>query len=901
MAERITQSQLESYLWGAAVLLRGTIDAGDYKQFIFPLLFYKRLCDAFDEETQTALTESGGDKEFAAFPENHRFQIPPEAHWREVRQAARDVGRALQGALRAIETANPDKLYGIFGDAQWTNKDRLTDAMLHDLIEHFSSLELTVANLPEDELGQGYEYLIKKFADDSGHTAAEFYTNRTVVHLMTEMLQPQPAESIYDPTCGSGGMLLSCIAQLRRQGKEWRNVRLYGQERNLMTSSIARMNCFLHGIEDFRIERGDTLSEPKFVQGDRLMQFDVVLANPPYSIKQWDRSAFASDPWGRNLYGTPPQGRADYAFQQHILKSLNPKTGRCAVLWPHGILFRNEEDEIRRKLIESDFIEAIIGLGPNLFYNSSMQSCIIVCRAAKPNEHKKKVLFIDAADEVARERAQSFLLSDHIEKIISAYQAFKDQPGFATVATLNDIEKNHWSLNIPLYVQSKATKILTQSNDSGTTPKVIAGWLNSSANVRKNLDALCPGAQSRRANLELLLLPANNSQPTVMDYSVWQKVRLGDVCEEISVRIDNPANSGRERFVGLEHFDPGELKVRRWGTTENLASSMKAFLAGDILFARRNAYLKRASQVDFDGLCSGDAIVLREKQDRIVSGFLAFVLNTNRFWEFAIANAAGTMSRRVNVKTLLRYEFALPPLDQQRRIAEILWAVDEEIQAFRGLKSAMIRLTESFIEEALTIFDQTERKIELREIISSDRPLCYGIVQPGTFVPDGVPFIRVCDMDGDVIAVSDLERVSQAVNNQYRRSVVTIGDILVTVVGTIGRVAVVGPECDKFNIARAVARLAPSEEVLPEFLAIILKAHTTQMKLLGNAFETARKTLNLSALEKLIVPLPSLKSQEEFLKDIRRINGAKDAIELKIVSSQELVSAIIDAVFSGVL
>jgi type I restriction enzyme M protein len=281
VSERISQQQLESYLWGAATLLRGTIDAGDYKQFIFPLLFYKRLCDVFDEETQVALAESGGDKDFAAYPENHRFQIPPEAHWREARKVSRNVGRALQNAMRAIETSNPDKLYGIFGDAQWTNKDRLPDAMLRDLIEHFSSLELTVANLPEDELGNGYEYLIKKFADDSGHTAAEFYTNRTVVHLMTELLEPRSGESIYDPTCGSGGMLLSCIAHLHRQEKEWRNVRLYGQERNLMTSSIARMNCFLHGIEDFRIERGDTLSEPKFVQGDRLMRFDVVLANPP--------------------------------------------------------------------------------------------------------------------------------------------------------------------------------------------------------------------------------------------------------------------------------------------------------------------------------------------------------------------------------------------------------------------------------------------------------------------------------------------------------------------------------------------------------------------------------------------------------------------------------------------
>jgi type I restriction-modification system DNA methylase subunit len=308
MAQHITQQQLESYLWGAATLLRGTIDAGDYKQFIFPLLFYKRLCDVFDEETRTALAESDGDEQFSLFPENHRFQIPTEAHWRRVRQAARDVGRALQTALRAIETANPDKLYGIFGDAQWTNKDRLSDAMLRDLVEHFSALELTVANLPEDELGQGYEYLIKKFADDSGHTAAEFYTNRTVVHLMTAMLQPQPGESIYDPTCGSGGMLLSAIAYLRRQGQEWRNVRLYGQERNLMTSSIARMNCFLHGIEDFRIERGDTLAEPKLVQGDRLMRFDVVLANPPYSSSSG--TATPSPPTPGAATATAPRRRA---------------------------------------------------------------------------------------------------------------------------------------------------------------------------------------------------------------------------------------------------------------------------------------------------------------------------------------------------------------------------------------------------------------------------------------------------------------------------------------------------------------------------------------------------------------------------------------------------------------
>lgn len=487
---RISQQQLESYLWDAAVLLRGTVDAGDYKQFIFPLLFYKRLCDVFDEETQAALGESGGDSEFAAYPENHRFQVPPEAHWKEVRKTATDVGRALQNAMRNIETANPDKLYGIFGDAQWTNKDRLPDAMLRNLIEHFSSFNLTVANLPEDELGNGYEYLIKKFADDSGHTAAEFYTNRTVVHLMTEMLNPQPGESIYDPTCGSGGMLLSCITHLRRLGKEWRNVRLFGQERNLMTSSIARMNCFLHGIEDFRIERGDTLSEPKFVEGDRLMQFDVVLANPPYSVKQWDRSTFASDPWGRNVFGTPPQGRADYAFWQHILQSLAPKTGRCAILFPHGVLFRQEEADMRQKLIEADLIDCVLGLGPNLFYNSPMEACVVFCRTVKPKERRNKILFINAVDEVTRERAQSFLTDDHIEQIVVTYQGFTNVPGFSYAAAMEEVRKNVFNLSIPLYVNPAPEKSQQINGADSDLVNALSTWLQSSAKVRLSLQGI---------------------------------------------------------------------------------------------------------------------------------------------------------------------------------------------------------------------------------------------------------------------------------------------------------------------------------------------------------------------------------------------------------------------------
>lgn len=487
MSNRLSQQDLESYLWGAAVLLRGLIDAGDYKQFIFPLLFFKRISDVYDEEYQSALKESGGDISFAEFAENHPFQIPTGSHWLDVRQTPKNVGMAIQNAMRNIEIANPDQLSGIFGDAPWTNRDRLPDETLKDLIEHFSTQTLSVANVPEDELGNAYEFLIKKFADDSGHTAAEFYTNRTVVHLMTQLVQPQTGESVYDPTCGTGGMLLSALTEVKRSGGEYRTLKLYGQERNLITSGIARMNLFLHGVVDFEIVRGDTLADPKFVENDRLKQFDVILANPPYSIKQWDREAFSTDKWGRNILGTPPQGRADYAFWQHILASLNSK-GRCAILWPHGVLFRNEEQEMRSKMIAQDWVEAVIGLGPNLFYNSPMESCVVVCNKKKSPERKGKVLFIEALSEVTRERAQSFLKPEHQQRIIDAYLNFVDEAGFAKVVTLVDIAVNNANLSIPLYVKKQN---VGQSGTEETSLKEVYGkWQTSGLEFWQQMDKL---------------------------------------------------------------------------------------------------------------------------------------------------------------------------------------------------------------------------------------------------------------------------------------------------------------------------------------------------------------------------------------------------------------------------
>jgi type I restriction enzyme M protein len=480
----MTQQELEKYLWGAATYLRGTIDAGDYKQYIFPLLFFKRISDVYDEEYELALKESDGDLEYIKFEQNYRFQIPYGAHWKDVREVTVNVGTAIQDAVRTIEKANPDNLYGIFGDASWTNKDRLSDEILINLIEHFSKHSLNNTNVPSDQLGEAYEYLIKQFADDSGHTAAEFYTNRTVVRLMTLIMDPQPGESVYDPTCGSGGLLLNCALQLKKAGKEYRTLKLYGQEINLITSAIARMNMFMHGIEEFDIIRDDTLANPGFIEYDELKKFNVILANPPYSIKRWDQKSFANDPYGRNMWGTPPKGCADYAFQQHIIKSLDAENGRSIVLWPHGVLFRDAEANMRRKMIENDLVECVIGLGPNLFYNSPMEACLLISNTNKPEERKDKILFINAVKEVKQEKSIALLEEHHIQKIYNAYKHYKDVDGFCRVVESEKVLEKGGSLNLSIYVSNMGEK------DKIVFEDAFADWEPSSKELKKSMTDL---------------------------------------------------------------------------------------------------------------------------------------------------------------------------------------------------------------------------------------------------------------------------------------------------------------------------------------------------------------------------------------------------------------------------
>lgn len=445
--------RLESHLWEAANILRGSpVDRTDWKSYILPLLFFKRVCDVWDEEHAEMVATYGED-----FADEHRFQIPEDCHWRDVRATPANVGSALANAMRCIEQANQQHLYGVFGDAQWTNKDRLPDELLKDLIEHFSSLPLGNHAADSDIIGDAYEYLIYQFADATKNKAGEFYTPRSVVRLMVSILDPREGETVYDPACGTGGMLLAAVEHVRDAGGDPRTFfgKLFGQEKNLTTSSVARMNLLLHGVEDFQVERGDTLRNPVFTDPSTggLATFDVVIANPPFSLERWGREVWESDPWGRAFAGLPTDKSGDFAWVQHMVKSMAPRHGRMAVVLPQGALFRGGiEGKIRQHLLQQDLIEAVIGLAPNLFYGTGLAACILVLRERKPATTRGKVLIIDASALFRKGRAQNTLEPGHSAEVLGWYRKFADVEDRARVVGLDEIEQEGWTLNISRYV-----------------------------------------------------------------------------------------------------------------------------------------------------------------------------------------------------------------------------------------------------------------------------------------------------------------------------------------------------------------------------------------------------------------------------------------------------------------
>lgn len=866
MAERITLDQLKSYLWNSAVLLRTHIDAGAYKQYIFPLMFFKRICDVYDEETEIALAKYGEDIGLYPEEELHRFIIPEGQHWRDVRQVTEDVGAAIVKAFREIEKANGEKMTGIFGDGAWTNKNRLPDRLLRDLLEHFSSLNLSLENCPEDELGQGYEYLIKQFADDSGHTAQEFYTNRTVVHLMTEILEPQSGESVYDPTCGSAGMLISCIAHLKDQGKEWRNLQVYGQEINQLTSAIGRMNLFLHGIEDFHIVNDDTLKKPAFIENGQLKKFDLVLANPPYSISQWDRAAFENDKYGRNRYGTPPQSRADYAFIQHIIASLKEETGRAAILLPHGVLNRNEEKEIRKAIIQSDCIDTVIGLGRHLFYNSGLESCIMVLRKNKSAEHRGSILFIEAEKCTHKVQAQNYLFDEDIAKITDAYFSETDIPDFSKRISIEEILQNEGNLNIKLYVSSDPDADDTDFADALDDYLSVTGFVSDQGVLRE---------QSVLEHKEYTVRFDD------FDRSQWQRVKLSDVAEEYAERIDDPSASDYEWYIGSDCIDGFGFRISRKQPAEKIHSAQKLFKAGDYLLVRRSLYgsdfRERAPRADFDGICSADILTIREKPGTIVDGYLIAVLYSKQLWKFIVSNSTGSLTRRIKWNQLKDFEFDLPPVEFQKYMVDLLWAIERSKDAYKALMEKSDELVKSQFLEMFGSPRLNEKGL-IRQSLGEMAELQLGKMVDAKKQTGSCSFpylanfnVRWFEFDLSELRTMDFDEKSA------KKFELQDGDLIACEGGEVCRCAVWHNNITSCFYQKALYRIRCNKTIIfPEYLARVFY-YWWQDNQFEDVIGSKATILHMPSdkLKALQIPVPPLNQQAEYLGLLQQIDKSK--------------------------
>ena len=454
--------EVRNTVWAACDTFRGVLDASEYKDFILPFLFLKYISDVWKEHYAEMRTRYGDDEgRIRRRMERERFVLPEGTAFDDLygQRNADNVGELIDMALDAIEEANKAKLEGVFRNINYNSETKLgttrdRNRRLRNLIEDFAKLDLSPSHVSEDVIGEAYIYLIERFAMTAGKKSGEFYTPRQVARVLAKLAGPKPGDRVCDPACGSGSLLIRAEEEIGS-----RDFALFGQEVNGGTWALAGMNMFLHDLDGARIEWGDTLNDPKLVEGDSLMKFDVVLANPPFSLSKWGAENAENDRYARFWRGVPPKSRGDYAFITHMVECAKTREGRVAVVCPHGVLFRGgAEGRIRQKLIEENLLDAVVGLPQNLFPTTSIPVAILVFDRARESggehEDRRDVLFIDAIREFQHGKNQNALLDEHVQKIVGTYRTRADVDKYARAVPVEEIAENGFNLNIPRYVDT---------------------------------------------------------------------------------------------------------------------------------------------------------------------------------------------------------------------------------------------------------------------------------------------------------------------------------------------------------------------------------------------------------------------------------------------------------------